>query len=92
MMEELRKQKYSYEQGVWNPNTVFLGGLGNEPELDENVDPLAQMRKGLEKSRPKSKRVQLFKGTEKDESDEELVVLIFSFYVYLYLICLKLNY
>lgn len=73
MMEELRKQKYSYEQGVWNPNTVFLGGLGNEPELDENQDPLAKMRKDLEKSRPKSKRVQLFKSAEKDESDEEYV-------------------
>lgn len=73
MLEDLRKQKYSYEQGVWNPNTVFLGGLGNDPVLDVEIDPLAKMRKGLEKSRPKSKRVQLFKGSEKNESDEEYV-------------------
>lgn len=71
ILEELRKKKFSYEQGVWNSNSVLLGGLGNDPVIDENDDPVSRMRKNLENSRPKSKKVQLFRDPDKDDSDEE---------------------
>lgn len=71
ILDELRKKKFSYEQGVWNPNTVILGGLGNDPIIDDDIDPLVKLRKELENSRPKSKKVQLFRSLDIDESDEE---------------------
>lgn len=28
MIENLRQQKYNYEPGLWNPDSILLGGLG----------------------------------------------------------------
>ena len=33
-MEELKTQKAEYTPGLWNVNTVLMGGLGNDPELE----------------------------------------------------------
>lgn len=35
MLVELKSQKSNFTPGVWNVNTVLMGGLGNEPEIDE---------------------------------------------------------
>ncbi len=32
-MDELRAKKSVYEEGMWNVNSVFMGGLGKDPEL-----------------------------------------------------------
>lgn len=45
--------------------------LGNDPTLDENEDPLEKMRKGLEKKRPRSQKLQFFRPSDKIDSDEE---------------------
>ena len=34
MLVELKSQKSNFTPGVWNVNTVLMGGLGNEPEID----------------------------------------------------------
>jgi hypothetical protein len=33
MVDEMKKQKSSYEPGVWNASSVLLGGLGNFTKL-----------------------------------------------------------
>jgi len=33
-LAELKSIKTEYQPGVWNVNSVLLGGLGNEPEVD----------------------------------------------------------
>lgn len=32
-LEELRAQKTEFKEGMWNVNSVMLGGLGKDPEL-----------------------------------------------------------
>ena len=32
----LLRQKAAYTPGLWNANTVMLGGLGKDPEQDED--------------------------------------------------------
>ena len=32
----LLQQKATYTPGLWNTNTVMLGGLGRDPEQDED--------------------------------------------------------
>ncbi|KAL9986945.1 hypothetical protein ACROYT_G001163 [Oculina patagonica] len=34
-LTELKVLKTEYQPGVWNVNSVLLGGLGNEPDVDE---------------------------------------------------------
>jgi len=34
-LAELKSIKTEYQPGVWNVNAVLLGGLGNEPDVDE---------------------------------------------------------
>ncbi|XP_020621129.1 coiled-coil domain-containing protein 87-like [Orbicella faveolata] len=34
-LAELKSIKTEYQPGVWNVNSVLLGGLGNEPDVDE---------------------------------------------------------
>ena len=33
-LAELKSIKTEYQPGVWNANSVLLGGLGNEPDVD----------------------------------------------------------
>lgn len=33
-LTELKLLKTEYQPGVWNVNSVLLGGLGNEPDVD----------------------------------------------------------
>jgi hypothetical protein len=66
----LKKDKFTYEPGVWNANTVLLGGLGKEPEPDENNDPLMKFKQNLQNAKPKSTKFQFFKG-ETEEYNEE---------------------
>ena len=33
-MEELKSRKSEYKPGMWNVNTVLMGGLGNDPEFE----------------------------------------------------------
>lgn len=32
-IKELQEEKRHYEKGLWNPATIFLGGLGKAPVL-----------------------------------------------------------
>ena len=63
-------RKKIYEPGIWNAETVILGGLGNEPKPNENNDPLLILKKSLEENKSKIKKIQLFK-TENIEEKEE---------------------
>jgi hypothetical protein len=31
---ELKKEKTKFEEGMWNVNTVFMGGLGRDPHIE----------------------------------------------------------
>ena len=55
---------------MWNPNSIFLGGLGNDPIPDENEDPVLKFKKGLLDNKSKSKKFQFFKS-ETEDYDEE---------------------
>lgn len=33
-LNELRDQKTVYKNGLWNVNSVLMGGLGKDPQLD----------------------------------------------------------
>lgn len=33
-LEELKSQKSEFQEGLWNVNSVMLGGLGKEPVLE----------------------------------------------------------
>ena len=33
-LAELKSLKTEYQPGMWNVNSIFLGGLGNEPEVN----------------------------------------------------------
>ena len=33
-LTELKLLKTEFQPGVWNVNSVLLGGLGNEPDVD----------------------------------------------------------
>ena len=45
-MSELKTLKKEYKAGVWNANSIFLGGLGKDPiingehRLTKSLDPL----------------------------------------------------
>ncbi|CAF0769383.1 unnamed protein product [Brachionus calyciflorus] len=71
IIENLKKQKFAYEPGVWNPDSILLGGLGKEPKPDENEDPILNFKKNLENSRPKSYKIQFFKGDKEDKDEVE---------------------
>ena len=32
--EELRAEKTEYKEGFWNVNSIMMGGLGLDPELE----------------------------------------------------------
>ncbi|XP_058945036.2 coiled-coil domain-containing protein 87 isoform X1 [Pocillopora verrucosa] len=45
-LAQLRLLKKDYQPGVWNVNSVLLGGLGNEPDVDEE-ELLANLEESL---------------------------------------------
>ncbi len=70
MILDMKKRKNQYEQGLWNPNSLFLGGLGNEPVPEEDEDPIIKLKKSLEKSKPKVKKAEIFKRNIDDNKEE----------------------
>jgi len=70
MILEMKKRKSAYEPGVWNPDSVLLGGLGNEPEPDMENDPILKLRKNIEEAKSKTRKINLFK-TDLEGADEE---------------------
>ena len=70
IIEDLKKRKFTYETGYWNADTVYLGGLGNEPEPDSDTDPLVKLKNSLEESKAKVNKIQFFKNNEPDNKEE----------------------
>lgn len=50
-LQELKKEKTKYEEGMWNVNTVFMGGLGKDPHLEEEEEASDKGQKSAETSR-----------------------------------------
>lgn len=50
-MQELKKEKTKYEEGMWNVNTVFMGGLGKDPQMEEEEDIADKGQKSPQMSR-----------------------------------------
>ncbi|XP_052099414.1 coiled-coil domain-containing protein 87-like isoform X1 [Mytilus californianus] len=50
-MQELKKEKTKYEEGMWNVNTVFMGGLGKDPQMEEEEDIADKGQKSPQTSR-----------------------------------------
>lgn len=57
---QLKERKIKFEPGVWNADTVLLGGLGHDPVLNPDDDPIVQFEQDLENRKPKAKRINLF--------------------------------
>jgi hypothetical protein len=72
MITDLKKQKFSYEPGVWNPNSVLLGGLGTDPLPDPENDPLLKFKQNLLDQKSKSQKFRFF-ISENEEYNEEYV-------------------
>ena len=70
MIEDLKRRKFTYEQGYWNPESVILGGLGNEPEPEADNDPILKLKNTLEESKTKVNKIQFFKNNEPDNKEE----------------------
>lgn len=88
IIDNLKNKKFNYEAGLWNPDSIFLGGLGiliktnykkliscniisgKDPLPDKNEDPVFKFKQSLEKSRPKSYKIQFFKGDREEKNDE----------------------
>ena len=79
-IEELKERKNKFEHGVWNTESVFLGGLGHDPNLNPDDDPLIQFEKDLENRKSKSKRIDLFDPVahERSLSSKEFLTTILS--------------
>ncbi|CAF0867082.1 unnamed protein product [Adineta ricciae] len=77
---QLKERKNQFEQGVWNAQSVFLGGLGHEPTLHPDDDPIVRFERDLENRKPKSKRIDLFDPTahEKALSDQRLLATVLN--------------
>lgn len=71
LIDELKLKKNTYEAGKWNPHTVFLGGLGKEPELDDNSNPVKIFERSLERAKPKTKKIDLFKPSSNEADSIE---------------------
>jgi len=77
---QLKERKNKFEQGIWNAESVFLGGLGYEPTLNPADDPIVKFEQDLENRKPKSKRIDLFDPTahEKALSNKRLLTTILN--------------
>jgi len=82
ILTDLKKRKSEYNQGLWNPETVLLGGLGNDPKLDAQDDPVIKLQESLLIKKDKLKKIQFFKVENIEEREE---------YKYEYILCI-LNY
>ena len=71
MVSELKRKKSTFEPEMWNPETVLLGGLGKEPELDSNIDPLKIYAKKQERPKTRTKKVDLFRPIENENNSSE---------------------
>lgn len=70
MISDLKIRKKKFEGGMWNVETVALGGLGNEPRPREDEDPVLKLKKSLEENKTKVKKIQLFKKENLEEKEE----------------------
>ena len=77
---QLKQRKHRFEQGQWNAESVFLGGLGHDPMLNPDEDPLIQFQQDVENKKPKSKRINLFDplAEQKAASSKRLLMTIMS--------------
>lgn len=77
---ELRERKIKFEQGAWNADTVLLGGLGQDPVLRPEDDPIVQFEQELERRKPKAKRIDLFDpvASEKALSSKQFISSILN--------------
>lgn len=77
---QLKDRKNKYEQGNWNADSIFLGGLGRDPVLNAEDDPVIQFEQDLENRKPKSKRIDLFDpiAHEKALSNKRLLTTILN--------------
>ncbi|CAF0958945.1 unnamed protein product [Adineta steineri] len=77
---QLKERKNKFEQGTWNADSVFLGGLGYEPTLNPDDDPIVRFEQSLESHQPKSKRIDLFdpRAHEKAESNKRLLTTVLN--------------
>jgi hypothetical protein len=66
MISELKRKKSTYEPDMWNPETILLGGLGKEPELETDIDPLKIYEKKQERPKTRTKKVDLFRPFDKE--------------------------
>ena len=71
MINDLQVRKKKFEPGLWNVDTVTLGGLGNEPMPHEDEDPVMKLKKSLEEKKTNIKKIQLFKTENIEEKEEE---------------------
>lgn len=71
MINDLQIRKKKFEPGLWNVETVALGGLGNQPLPEEDVDPVFKLKKSLEEKKTNTKKIQLFKTENIEEKEEE---------------------
>jgi len=76
----LKERKNKFEQGVWNAESIFLGGLGHDPTLNPEDDPIVQFEQDLENRKPKSKRIDLFDplANQKAVSNKRLLSTILN--------------
>ncbi len=80
MINQLKEKKNTYEHAMWNPETVLLGGLGMEPELDIDLDPIKIYEKSLQRPKTRTKKIELFKPAQPDavhnenQSEDEIQV------------------
>lgn len=60
MINDLKAKKFEYYEGFWNPNTVLLGGLGNDPIPDKENDPIINFKKSIENAKQKNRKINFF--------------------------------
>ncbi len=70
MIGELEERKKKFEAGMWNVETVKLGGLGNQPRPAEHEDPVLKLKKSLEENKAKVRKIQLFRTENLEEKEE----------------------
>jgi hypothetical protein len=54
-----------YKPNVWNAQSILLGGLGRDPKLDENIDPLKLYEKNLIKNKKDPIKVNFFDANKR---------------------------
>ena len=70
MINDLKRQKFAYEPGVWNANSILICGLGADPVPDPDKDPLLNFKKNLLDQKSKNLKFKFF-VSENEEYNEE---------------------